>query len=99
MRGILLCCLLAACGSSNATGGGDGGTGDGRRSGGEGTGPFFETPMFFNRDVSGVAKSSHSDAMIGALRTEGGWGNSDKMQIDFTISVLTANASTPQKTF
>jgi len=95
MRGIVLCVLVCACGGSSPTEMNP----DGRRSGGEGTGPFFETPMFFNRDVSGDTKSSKSDAMIAALRSEGGWGNGDKVQIDFTISVLTANASTPMKTF
>src|SRR5262245_35214036 len=99
MRGIALCVLVgAACGSVSSKNPGDA-NGDGRRSGGDGTGPFFETPMGCNRDVSGSTKSSKSDAMSAALRTEGGWGNGDKMQIDFTISVLTANASTPMKTF
>ncbi len=99
MRGMFLCCLLAACGSSGGANGDANQGGDGRRSGGDGTGPYFETPMFFNRDVSGVAKSSKSDAMISALRSEGGWGNGDLMQIDFAITVLTAPAGTSTKTF
>jgi serine/threonine-protein kinase len=63
------------------------------------TGPYFTTPMFFNQDVSGAPKSSQSDAMIAALGAEGGWGNSNKIQIDFSIEVLTADAATPLMTF
>jgi len=68
-------------------------------SGSDTVGPYFEKEMFFNRDVSQTAKSDDSDAMIAALRAEGGWGNGDTMQIDFEIDVLTADANTPMKTF
>jgi serine/threonine-protein kinase len=64
-----------------------------------GVGPYFQKPMFFNADVSKVDPSPTSDAMIAALRTEGGWGNGDKFQIDFSIDVLVADASTPHRTF
>src|SRR3989442_8321402 len=63
------------------------------------TGPYFTTSMFWNRDVSAVPKSQTSDAMIAALVSEGGWGNANKMQIDFSIEVLTADATTPMRTF
>ena len=36
-----------------------------------GAGPYFATPMFWNQDVSGVAKASYSDATIGAPATSG----------------------------
>jgi hypothetical protein len=62
-------------------------------------GPYFETSMFWNRDVSAVAKSANSDSIITALRGAGGWGNGNKIAIDFTIDVLTANAATPHQTF
>lgn len=62
-------------------------------------GPYFETPMFFNTDVSGVPKAGTSDAQIAALRASGGWGNGDVMQIDFSIEVLAATASTPKRAF
>jgi serine/threonine-protein kinase len=55
--------------------------------------------MFWNQDVSAVAKSAQSDAMIASLAGAGGWGNSNKFSIDFTIDVLTAPAGTPMKTF
>lgn len=63
------------------------------------TGPYFTTPMFFNVDVSTRAKAANSDAIIAALSAAGGWGNSNKMQIDFDLDVLTASASTPKRAF
>ena len=62
-------------------------------------GRYFEQAMFFDQEVSGVAKAATSDATITALRAEGGWGNGDKFQIDFSIDVLTADSSTPMKQF
>jgi serine/threonine-protein kinase len=112
---VLLVSIAAACGGPAGSGNPpagpndapaglpDGAAADGASpdSGGSvaATGPFFTTSMFFNQDVSGVAKSAHSDAMIAALAGEGGWGNGDKMQVDFSIEVLTADADTPQLTF
>ena len=64
-----------------------------------GTGPYFATPMFFNRDVSATPKAANSASIIAALSAAGGWGNSNLMQIDFTIDVLTADSSTPKRAF
>jgi serine/threonine-protein kinase len=64
-----------------------------------GSGPYFATPMFFNTDVSAVPKASNSDSMMAALRAEGGWGNGDRLQIDFAIDVLSGDNSTPMRTF
>jgi serine/threonine-protein kinase len=80
-------------------GGSDSGTTPDSGSYSNATGPYFTVPMFFNQDVSNVAKSSHSDAMIAQLAAEGGWGNGNTMQIDTSIEVLTANAATPMMTF
>ena len=55
--------------------------------------------MFFNRDVSSAAKAPDSDAMIASLRAAGGWGNGDRMHVDFSFDVLGADASTPMRTF
>ncbi len=55
--------------------------------------------MFFNRDVSAVTKAANSDAIIASLRAAGGWGNGDRMQIDFSFDVLGADAATPKLTF
>lgn len=64
-----------------------------------GAGPYFKTPMFFNRDVSGAAVDAQSAAMIASLRAKGGWGNGDRMQIDFSFDVLTAASDTPLRAF
>src|ERR1044071_937292 len=63
------------------------------------TGPYFTTPMFFNRDVSTTAKAANSDSIIAALVAAGGWGNSNKMQIDFDRDVMIAPAGTPKQSF
>ena len=55
--------------------------------------------MFFNRDVTNAAKSPESDEIIASLRAAGGWGNGDRMHIDFSFDVLGADASTPVRTF
>jgi hypothetical protein len=54
--------------------------------------------MFFNRDVSTAVKAGNSASIISALKAAGGWGTG-VMKIDFTIDVLTANATTPKRTF
>ncbi|HEY5946455.1 MAG TPA: hypothetical protein VIV40_13225, partial [Kofleriaceae bacterium] len=97
---------LFACGSGAVGGGGDDAVDpDGGNSSGDGpefssgTGPYFTSPMFWNRDVSMAPKASYSDATIAALRSAGGWGNADTFQIDFSIDVLKASSSTPQRTF
>jgi hypothetical protein len=63
-----------------------------------GTGPYFMTPMFFNSDVSATPKAPSSATIIAALSAAGGWGNANKMQIDFGLDVLTT-ASAPMRTF
>jgi serine/threonine-protein kinase len=91
-------------------GGGDTGGGGGGSGAGSGsmtgdpmatatTGPYFTAPMFFNNDVRALPKAASSDAIIAALVAEGGWGNGNKMQIDFDLDVLTATASTPKQSF
>jgi serine/threonine-protein kinase len=98
--------MVVGCGSG-AGGGGDDVMGDPDGGGGSGdgppfsqeSGPYFTTPMFWNRDVSMLPKATYSDATIAALRAAGGWGNGDTFQIDSSIDVLSANASTPTRTF
>lgn len=103
---------LCACtgvidgGEADDEGGPRGGSGSGSGSGSgtndpppPGAGPLFQQPMFWNRDVSGEPKAGTSERMIGALRAAGGWGNGDEMQIDFTITVLSADPATPMRTF
>lgn len=80
--------LVAACGSDAP---GPGVTAS--------TGPYFDAPMFFNQDVSGEPAAGNSDQLIGSLRAAGGWGYSDRIRIDFTISVLQSDDTTPMRTF
>ncbi len=63
------------------------------------TGMYGPAAAFFYQDVSGEAAAAESDAMIGALRSAGGWGNNDLFQIDFSLDVLTADASTTKRAF
>ena len=86
MRGLSILGIVTACG-------GDGGAASGT------SGPYFQQSMFFDRDVSGSPAAGNSDAIIGSLRAAGGWGNGDRMQIDFTLDVLAADSSTPRRSF
>jgi hypothetical protein len=63
------------------------------------SGPYFAEPMFFNEDVSHAAVSATSATQIAAIRAAGGWGNGDRMQIDFSLDVLEAPAGTAMHTF
>jgi hypothetical protein len=95
-RAFALIVCVAACGGSD----GNEFATDGRIDPPNGAkGPYFETPMFFNQDVTGKAPASNSSQTIAALRASGGWGNGDTMQIDFSIDVLAADPSTPKRTF
>ncbi len=78
--------------------GSSGGGSDGTAVTTPGAGPYFTQPMFFNRDVSTAAKASNSSTIISTLASAGGWG-AGHMQIDFALDVLTADASTPMRTF
>ena len=85
--------------STGSSGDSSTGTGSDGSSLTAGIGPYFTAPMFFNTDVSTVAKAATSDRIIAALAAAGGWGNANTMQVDFDIDVLTATAATPQQTF
>jgi hypothetical protein len=60
-------------------------------------GGLFEQPEPWTLDVSGVAPSARSGAIVSALDTLGGWGGG-KLQIDFSIPLFSADASTPRQT-
>ncbi len=98
---IVLGWMVGACGGGGGGGGDDTNFGTDARinppSGAKG--PYFETPMFFNDVVTGLAPAATSAQQIAALRAEGGWGNGNVMQIDFSIEVLNATPSTPKRSF
>jgi serine/threonine-protein kinase len=111
---LVLCaaaCTAELTGGELSIGSGDGSVDDGNRVASEppsdsvnspvtaSTGPYFTQPMFFNSDVSAVPRAANSAAIISALSAAGGWGNSNKMQIDFSLDVLSASSSTPRLTF
>ncbi len=66
--------------------------------GGTVTGGLFTAKNPWNTAVAGETKSSTSDAIINWLSSNGGWGGG-AMQMDFSITVLKADSSTPLKTF
>jgi len=59
--------------------------------------PRFPAGAIWNQDVSAAnLKHPDSDQMIAWLQSQGGWGTgSDHFQIDFSMAVLHADASTP----
>ena len=64
-----------------------------------GHGPYFPADAPWYQDVSTVPVDPESAAVIAWLASVGGWGNNGKMQIDFSIEVLEADASTPFRSF
>src|SRR5262245_39432821 len=63
-----------------------------------GHGPYFPADAPWYQDISAAPVDSESAAVISWLSSVGGWGGG-RMQIDFTIEVLEANASTPFRSF
>ena len=86
-------------GGTGGTGGsgGTGGTGGSGGAGGVGGGLFSE-PEPWTKDVSGLTKDARSDAIIAALMSQGGWGQGNQLQIDFSIPLFFADSTTPRRT-
>ena len=59
---------------------------------------YFPRASSWYTDISFAAKDPQSDDVIAWLDSVGGWGLG-RMQIDFSIEVLTADANTPFMTF
>jgi hypothetical protein len=57
--------------------------------------PYFPPGAIWTQDVSNAAVDSHSAAIIDWLAGAGGWGMG-RIQVDFGMRVLQANASTPK---
>jgi serine/threonine-protein kinase len=86
---------------NGGSGGADAGHTDaGSSSGGSpsGTGGVFTASEPWNTRVDSDPKAASSDAIIHALSGAGGWGTTI-FQMDMSIEVLHADASTPMKTF
>lgn len=63
-----------------------------------GHGPYFPADAPWYRDISTAPVDPESTAVINWLASVGGWGGG-RMQIDFTIEVLEADASAPFRSF
>lgn len=59
---------------------------------------LFTDDLPWDRDVSGLAPSTESTAIIDALDAAGGWGTGD-FRIDMSIDIQEADASTPRVAF
>lgn len=90
--------------SSTASSGASGSTaassssGSSSGTGTTGAGGIFTAPNPWNTPVDADPTSSSSSSVINWLAANGGWGDG-AMDIDFSIDVLTATASTPFETF
>jgi hypothetical protein len=59
---------------------------------------LFQHPHPWTKDVSALAKSSRSDAIIAQLIASGGWGNGNRLQTDYSLALLNADGATPRRT-
>jgi serine/threonine-protein kinase len=59
---------------------------------------FPENAVWFE-DISSAPTDSESDQIIAWLESAGGWGNGNRLQIDFSIEVVTADDSVPLLSF
>jgi hypothetical protein len=62
-------------------------------------GSLFQATEPWNTAVDQDPVSSQSATIIGWLASNGGWGNNNTFQIDLSMNVLCADASTPLKPF
>jgi hypothetical protein len=89
----------SASGASSGSSSGDPDASPGADAG-DGTptiGGLFQQPEPWTLDVSAVAKSSRSDAIIAELASSGGWGGGE-LDIDFSIPLFFGGTSTPRQT-
>jgi cellulose synthase/poly-beta-1,6-N-acetylglucosamine synthase-like glycosyltransferase len=57
--------------------------------------PYFPPGAIWTQDVSHAPVDPNSSEIIAWLADAGGWGNNNRMQIDFSLRVLQADAATP----
>jgi hypothetical protein len=99
----LVCVVAAGCGGGgreSSTVGASNTTstksGSSATSAGAAGGGLFTVSEPWTTDVSSAEKSDRSDAIIAALTDAGGWGNDNKLQTDFAITVFEADESSPR---
>jgi hypothetical protein len=68
-------------------------------SGGGAFGGLFQAPEPWNTPVDGLSHDPSSDTIIDWLSCAGGWGNGNIFQIDTSINIQYADASTPMVPF
>jgi serine/threonine-protein kinase len=61
--------------------------------------PYFPPGAIWTQDISHAPLDPQSSTIIAWLADAGGWGNGNKMQIDFGMRVLQADANTPTVPF
>jgi hypothetical protein len=91
-------CSSSSDGSSGGATSGDGGVGSEGGGGASTIGGIFQVAEPWTEDVSALTKDAKSDAIIASMDSAGGWGNGNKLQIDFSIPLFSADASTPRQT-
>ena len=57
---------------------------------------YFPPGSIWTQDISHAPLDPQSSAVIAWLADAGGWGHNNRVQVDFNIRVLQANATTPQ---
>ena len=61
--------------------------------------PYFPPGSIWAQDISHAPLDPQSSTMINWLADAGGWGHNNKMQVDFGMRVLQADATTPMVHF
>src|ERR1035441_9509725 len=57
--------------------------------------PYFPPGSIWTQDISHAPLDPQSSTMIAWLADAGGWGHNNRMQVDFALRVLQADATTP----
>src|ERR1035438_9546362 len=60
---------------------------------------YFPAGAIWTKDISHAPLDPQSSAIIAWLADAGGWGRNNRMQVDFTLRVLQANATSPNVPF
>jgi hypothetical protein len=60
---------------------------------------YFPSNSVWNEDISAAPIALNSGAILAQLASDGGWGNANKFQIDYSFVVLHADATTPVQSF